>query len=817
MKGTIFMETTGQIIPIYIEDEMKHSYINYAMSVIVGRALPNVRDGLKPVHRRILYAMHEMGLSSNKPHKKSARIVGEVLGKYHPHGDVAVYDSMVRMTQEFLHRYPLVDGQGNFGSIDGDNPAAMRYTEVKLSQLAEELLEDIEKETCDFIPNFDESLKEPTILPTRVPNLLVNGSSGIAVGMATNMPPHNLGEVIDGVIAVIDNLDMGIDELIKIIPGPDFPTGGIIFGMDKIKEMYRTGRGIIPIRAKSIIDEGEGSKSTIIITEIPYMVNKAALIQKIGELVREKKIEGISELRDESDREGMRIVIEIKRDENPLAVLNQLYKHTDVQTTFGVIMLALVDNQPRILPLKELIYHFIEHRKEIITRRTKYDLKIAKERADIVEGLRHALNNLDLVIQLIRTAKTPAVAKDALIENLSLTMNQAQAILELQLQRLTSLERNKLDAEYLELIKQISLFESILTSPQKLFDIMKKELRAIKEKYTNPRRTQIIHSELKEFNIEDLITEEEMVITLSHMGYIKRLPMSTYRKQHRGGVGITAVETRDQDFIEHLYIASTHDYFLFFTTKGRCYWLKVYEIPEAGRYSKGKAIINLFYLEPDEKITTSIPIKDFNTQEYLIMCTQHGLVKKTLLGEYSRPRKGGIIALRLKPDDKLIKVERVKDGEDLLLATKRGKAIRFSADEIRSVGRSAQGVRGIRLKKKDLVVGMEVIREGETLLTIVSKGYGKRTKMDAYRRQARGGMGVIDIKATIRNGEVVAIYEVKDEDEVMMLTESGMIIRYAAKEISVIGRNTQGLRLMRITDSDRVVGVALTPRSKEDL
>ncbi|MEW6618575.1 MAG: DNA gyrase subunit A [bacterium] len=795
------------IIPIYIEDEMKNSYLDYAMSVIIGRALPDVRDGLKPVHRRVLYAMNELGMDSDKPYKKSARIVGEVLGKYHPHGDMAVYDSIVRMVQDFSHRYPLINGQGNFGSIDADAPAAMRYTEVRLHKFAEELLKDIDKQTVDFVPNFDETLKEPTVLPANLPNLLLNGSSGIAVGMATNIPPHNLGELVDGIIALIDNPAIDISELIQIISGPDFPTGGSIFGIDGIKESYNTGRGKIILRANATTESLKSGKEAIIITEIPYQVNKKSLIEKIAELVKTKKIEGISALRDESDRDGIRIFIELKRDENPQVILNQLYKHTQMQVTFGVIMLALVDNQPKVLNLKEIMELYLKHRQEVIIRRTKYDLKLAEERAHILEGLKIALANLDQVIKTIKKSKSPQEARIALIAQFELTEKQAQAILEMQLQRLTALEQDKLNAEYLALIKTIAELKSILDSKQKVMNLIKNDLLKIKKDYADPRRTQII-KEAVEFNMEDLIADENMVITISHTGYIKRLPLTTYKMQHRGGVGVTGMIPKEEDFVDQLYIASTHNYILFFTTKGRVYWLKVYDLPEGGRTSRGKAIVNLLKLSEDEKIATSIPIAEFNDQDYLIMATRKGLVKKTRLIEYSRPRSGGIIALSLIGDDELIKVERTNGNDDIILSTMSGKAIKFSESQVRHTGRTASGVRGIRLRKGDYVVGMEVARQGWTLLTITANGYGKRTEFDAYRRQSRGGMGVIDIKTEPRNGPVVSIYEVNDDTEVIMITASGMIIRCPARGISTIGRNTQGVRLIRLKEGDKVVDAA---------
>jgi DNA gyrase subunit A len=799
-----------KIIPVYIEDEMKNSYIDYAMSVIVGRALPDVRDGLKPVHRRIMYAMNELGLFHDKPYKKSARVVGEVLGKYHPHGDMAVYETMVRMAQDFSYRYPLIDGQGNFGSIDGDNAAAMRYTEVRLAMTAEEMLKDIDAETVDFVPNFDESLKEPSILPARLPNLLINGSTGIAVGMTTSIPPHNLGEVVDGIIEVIDNPDVDIDRLIELIPGPDFPTGGIIFGKEKIKEMYLTGKGQVLIRARTTIEKFKGGKENIVVTEIPYQVNKSAIIKKIAELVKAKKIQGIGELRDESDREGLRIVIEVKKDVHTSVVLNQLYKHTQLQTSFGVSMLALVDNQPQILNLKQILQHYISHRRIIITRRTKYELKKAEKRAHILEGLKIAMNNLDEVIATIKGSKNPAEAKEILISKFELTETQAQAILEMQLQRLTALERDKIEEEYLSLIKTIEQLRSILASEKKIDEIIKKEILEIKNKYDDGRQTQIIPEMPEEINIEDLITEEDMVITISHIGYIKRMPLSAYKSQKRGGTGVISNIGRigEEDFVEHIYVASTHEHILFFTTLGRVYWLKVYEIPEAGRITKGKVLINLLPLRDEEKIATSIQVREFTLDTYLLMVTKKGIIKKTSIMEYSNPRAGGIIAINLNKDDELIRVEVTKKGEDVIVCTKQGKAIRFNADDVRVVGRASIGVKAIKLRPNDEVVGMEVARKELTLLTVTSKGYGKRTRICEYRTQARGGSGVIDIKITKKNGEVVSIQEVSDTDEIIIITELGMMIRCKAKDIPIIGRNTQGVRLIKVRDEDRVKAVA---------
>jgi len=812
-----------RVIPRHIEDEMKDSYIDYAMSVIVGRALPDVRDGLKPVHRRILYAMNDLSLTYDKPYKKSARLVGEVLGKYHPHGDTAVYDTMVRMAQDFSYRYPFVDGQGNFGSIDGDNPAAMRYTETRLSKIAGEMLKDIDSQTVDFVSNFDESLEEPSILPARLPNLLLNGTTGIAVGMATNIPPHNLGEIVDATIKLINNPQATIEELLEIIQGPDFPTGGIIFGKESLKQIYLTGRGAILTRARTTIETTKQGRESIIVTEIPYQVNKAEMIKKIAELVKLKKLENISEIRDESDREGLRIVVEIKRDGDARVVLNQLYKHTRLQTSFGVIMLALVDNQPQILNVKQIMQYYIGHRRNIIVRRTKYELKKAEERAHILEGFKIALDNLDAVIATIRAAKSPAEAKKALVANFGLSEIQAQAILEMQLQRITALERNKIEEEYLNFIRLIEQLRSILASEKKVDEIIEKDLLEIKKLYDNGRRTQIITEMPQEINIEDLITEEEMVIAISHTRYIKRIPLSAYRAQHRGGTGVTGMGTRDEDFVEHVYVASTHEYILFFTTKGKVYWLKVHEIPEAGRIARGKALVNFFQLEPGEEITASVQVREFTPDSYLLMATKKGIIKKTQLMEYSRPRVGGIIAINLNEGDELIRVELTNGSSDVILSTKLGKAIRFHETDVRSVARGSIGVIGIRFadkgkegeedeegkeKKEDEVVGMVVAKEGLTLLTVTANGYGKRTNITEYRNQARGGSGVIDIKTTEKNGEVVAIREVSDDSEVIIMTESGKMIRCRAKDISVIGRNTQGVRLIKLKNKDRVTAIA---------
>jgi len=804
-----------KVIPVYIEEEMKDSYINYAMSVIVGRALPDVRDGLKPVHRRILYAMKDLSLEHNKPYKKCARITGEVLGKYHPHGDVAVYDTLVRMAQDFSLRYPLVDGQGNFGSIDGDAPAAMRYTEARLARITDWMLLDIEKNTVDFMPNFDGSLQEPTVLPACLPNLLVNGSSGIAVGMATNIPPHNLKEVAEGVIYVIDNPDCESKDLLKKIKGPDFPTGGIIRGTEGIKNAYTKGRGLIRIHAKAFIEEQKNGKEAIIIKEIPYMVNKANLIESIVDLIQNKKVEGISDLRDESDKDGMRIVIELKRGENAKIVLNQLYKHTQMQETFGVIMLALVDGRPRVLNLKEMLDEFVRHRKEIVVRRTRYDLEKAQDRAHILEGLKIALKYLDRVIKTIRESNDPQIAKEQLIKKFELSEKQAQAILEMQLQRLTHLERDKIDKEYLELIKKIELFKSILASEKKVLEIIKDEMKELSEKFGDERRTEIA-PEQEEFEIEDLIAEEDVVVTISHAGYIKRLPVSSYRKQRRGGKGVTGADMKEEDFIEHLFIASTHDYVLFFTDKGMVHWLKVHEIPEGGRLSKGKAIINLLTLATGGKVSAFVPVREFKEGHFLVMATKNGLVKKTALTAYSNPRKGGIIGMGLEKDDELIEVELTDGDKELLLATREGKAIRFKEVQVRDMGRAAKGVKGITLGKKDSLIAMEVVKPDQTVLTVTQEGFGKRTSFKEYRLQSRGGKGIINIKVTKKNGEVVGMKTVSDKDELMLMTNKGMIVRSPVKEIRTTGRSTQGVRLMKLDSGDKVASVAnIIPEEEE--
>jgi len=798
---------TGKVLPIDINDEMKNSYMDYAMSVIVGRALPDVRDGLKPVHRRILFAMNELGMTPDKPHKKSARIVGEVLGKFHPHGDTAVYDAMVRMAQSFACRYPLIDGHGNFGSIDGDSAAAMRYTEARMSKLATELLHDIEKETVDFMPNFDDTLKEPVVLPARVPNLLINGSSGIAVGMATNIPPHNIGEVIDGVFTLIDNPEATPKELMMSIQGPDFPTGGTIMGRDGINSAYTTGRGVIRVRAQAKIEKMASGKMRILVHELPYQVNKARLIEKIAELVRDKKLDGITDLRDESDRTGMQIVIELRRDVNPDIILNQLYKHTQLQETFGVIMLALVDGQPRVLNLRDILFYYLEHQKDVITKRTRFELNKAEARAHIVEGLRIALNNLDAVIKTIRESQTVDIARAALMERFGFTEKQAQAILEMRLQRLTGLEREKLEEEYKTLMEKIAYYKAVLASEKMVLDIIKEELQEMRRKYNDPRRT-VISDEDTKMDIEDLIAEEDMVLTITHHGYIKRISLDTYRSQKRGGRGVTGMGTKEEDFVEHLFITTTHHFILFFTNKGKVYKLKVHEIPEAGRQAKGTAIVNLLQLTGDDKITSVIPVKSFDLEGYLFTATKRGIVKKTPIHDYSSTRRDGLIALTLDEEDELIRVKLTSGNDELIIGTRKGKAIRFSEREVRSMGRPARGVRGITLVGDDTVVGLELVQSGAYLLVVTANGFGKRTAIDEYHTQGRGGKGVLTIRPTKRNGLLVGIKVVNEDEEVMMITAEGIIIRIITGDISKMKRTTQGVTLMRLDKKDSVVALA---------
>lgn len=800
-------ENFDKIIDIDIEDEMKTSYLDYAMSVIMSRALPDVRDGLKPVHRRIIYAMNELGMSPDKQYSKSARVVGDVLGKYHPHGDSSVYKAMVRLAQDFNTRYPLVDGHGNFGSIDGDSAAAMRYTEARMTKLSMELLRDIGKDTVDYRLNFDERLKEPVVLPSRFPNLMVNGSSGIAVGMATNIPPHNLNEVIDGVVMLLDNPDSTIDDLMTVIKGPDFPTGAHIMGKDAIDSAYKTGRGKIRVRAFAEIEEMDRGRQRILVTELPYQVNKSRLIQKIADYVRDKKIEGISDLRDESDREGMRIVIELKRDTNANVVLNNLYKYTQMQTTFGVIMLALVDGEPRVLNLKQMLTYYIGHQKEIITRRTQFDLNKAEARAHIVEGLRIALDNIDEIIRIIRASENDAVAKDKLMENFGLSDIQSQAILDMRLKRLTGLEREKLDIEYEELIKEINRFKEILASERLKYEIIKTEISEIKEKHGDLRRTRILPSP-DEINMEDMIEEEDVVITLTHYGYIKRTPEYTYKTQRRGGRGIIGLTTRDEDFVEDLYIVSTHDNILFFTNKGKVFSLKAYEIPEGSRQARGTAIINLLNLSKDERINAIIPIGKETTKENLVLITKSGTIKKTLLESYENIRKNGIIAIGLRDNDELIGVKKTDGSKEIILVTKKGMSIRFDENDVRVMGRTAMGVKGINLNENDEVVAMELIEEDKKLLVISESGFGKRTDLKEYKTQIRGGKGLITYNIRDKTGDIVTARVVDDQDEIMMISLHGTIIRIIAKDISIMGRSTQGVTLMKIKEEDRVVSVA---------
>ncbi|KXG73836.1 DNA gyrase subunit A [Thermotalea metallivorans] len=809
------LEDKSKILQVDIEEEMKKSYIDYAMSVIVGRALPDVRDGLKPVHRRILYAMNELGLTPDKPHRKSARIVGDVLGKYHPHGDSSVYDAMVRMAQDFSTRYLLVDGHGNFGSIDGDGAAAMRYTEARLSKLAIELLRDIGKETVDFVPNFDETLKEPAVLPSRFPNLLVNGSNGIAVGMATSIPPHNLSEVIDATIKMIDDEETTVEDLIKIVKGPDFPTGATIMGVEGIKEAYRTGQGRITVRANVEIEQAAKGKTQIIVSEIPYQVNKAKLIEKIAELVRDKKIEGIADLRDESDRSGMRIVIELKRDANPNVILNKLYKHTQMQDTFSVIMIALVNGEPKILNLYDMIHHYLEHQKDVVTRRTKYDLAKAEDRAHILEGLKIALDHIDAVIQLIRSSANVQEAKAGLMEQFHLSEKQAQAILDMRLQRLTGLEREKIDAEYEELIQLISQYKEILANERLLLNIIKEELAEIKEAYGDERKTAITAA-ADEIEIEDLIDDEEVAITLTHFGYVKRLPANTYKIQKRGGKGVTAHTTREEDFVEHLFIASTHNYILFFTNMGRAYRLKAYEIPEAKRQAKGTAIVNLLQLQPNEKITAVIPIREFENNKFLVLATKMGIIKKTELSQFDTSRKAGIMAMNLREDDELISVKLTDGQQEVIMVTRQGMSIRFNENDVRDMGRSAMGVKAMHLSEDDYVVAMDLVGEGKDLLVVSEHGFGKRTSLEEYRVQSRGGKGIITYNKTNKTGMLVGAKVVNDEDEIMLISTDGVIIRLEVKQISRMGRITQGVTLMKVGQDTNIVSIAKVAQGTEE-
>ncbi|WP_340103948.1 DNA gyrase subunit A [Rhodohalobacter sp. 8-1] len=811
-----------KIIPITIEDEMQSSYIDYSMSVIVSRALPDVRDGLKPVHRRILYGMSDLGMLHNRNYKKSARIVGEVLGKYHPHGDSAVYDSIVRMVQDFSLRYPLVDGQGNFGSVDGDSAAAMRYTEVRMKRMSEELLADINKETVDYQTNFDDTLSEPTVLPSMLPNLLLNGASGIAVGMATNMAPHNIKEVIDGVVATIENPDIDAKGLMEHVTAPDFPTGGIIYGYEGVKEAYETGRGKVVMRARANVEELRNSREQIVVTEIPYQVNKATLIEKIANLVNQEKITEISEIRDESDREGMRIVIILKRGSNAGVVLNQLYKYTQMQQTFGIINLALVKGRPKVMALKELIQHFIEHRIEVIIRRTMYDLDQAESRAHILEGLKIALDNLDEVIKTIRAANNPQEANEQLRKKFALTDLQAKAILDMRLQKLTGLERDKIDQEYGDIVDRISDYRSILSDRTRQTDIIKEELGQLKDRYGDERRTEIVYS-AEDFNIEDMIADEDVVVTISNKGFIKRMPVSGYRRQRRGGKGMKGTTTKDDEYVEHLFVATNHNYILFFTEKGNCYWLKVYEIPEGSRLARGRAIVNLIDIDKEDSIKTFVPVKTLEDEEYIkshsiIMATKNGQVKKSSLEDYSRPRRDGIIAINIKEDDSLLEAA-LTDGEsNIILANKNGRAIRFHESEAREMGRNTSGVRGMTLDDDDELVDMVVIKNTHeaTVLALSENGYGKRSLVDDYREQSRGGKGVITLKVTPKTGSLVALKEVSDNDDLMIITERGKVIRMQCKGLRTMGRNTQGVRIMRLDQEGKIAAVTRVVNEDDD-
>ena len=804
----------GRILPVNLEQEMRNSYIDYAMSVIVSRALPDVRDGLKPVHRRILYAMQEAGMTSGKPYKKSARIVGEVLGKYHPHGDSSVYDAIVRMAQDFSMRYMLADGHGNFGSVDGDPPAAMRYTEVRMAKIAELMLQDIDKDTVDFVPNYDESLKEPSVLPSKFPELLVNGTSGIAVGMATNIPPHNMSEVIDGVLMLIDNPDASVEELMTVIKGPDFPTGGLIMGTTGIRDAYTTGRGSVKMRAKAHIETMSNSKPRIVVTELPYQVNKARLIEKIAELARDKQIEGITDLRDESDRKGMSIVIELRKDINPDIMLNQLYKHTQLQDTFGVIMLALVDNQPRILTLKQVLHYYIQHQEDVITRRTRYELSKAEARAHILEGLTIALDHLDAVITTIRESQTADIARNALMDGFKLSEKQAQAILDLRLQRLTGLEREKIEEEYQEVLKKIEWLKSVLADESKIMTIIKEELTAVKEKYGDARRTTITY-DMSEMSEEDLIADEDVVLTISHNNYIKRMKLDTYNKQNRGGQGILGMSTKEGDFVENILITTTHHTILFFTSRGRVHYLKAYQIAEASRQARGTALINLLKLDKGEKITAVLQVREYNPAKFLFMATRKGIVKKVQLSEFNTTRKLGVIALKLDDDDELIGVKQTDGQKQIVIGTRNGYAIIFDEEEVRSMGRIARGVKGIKLRDGDEVVGMDTIMRDSEILTVTAGGYGKRTKVEEYTTHRRGAMGVINLRVTEKTGEVIGLKVVRDGQELMLISTNGIIIRTGLDKISVIGRASQGVIIMKTAEDDKVASMAILTQRAE--
>ncbi|MCL4479638.1 MAG: DNA gyrase subunit A [Deltaproteobacteria bacterium] len=808
-------EQLDNIIVADIEDEMKRSYLDFAMSVIIGRALPDVRDGLKPVHRRVLFSMLDLGNTHDKPYKKSARVVGDVIGKYHPHGDTAVYDTMVRMAQDFTMRYQLVEGQGNFGSIDGDPPAAMRYTEVRMNKLVSEMLVDIDKETVDFVPNYDNTLLEPSILPARFPNLLVNGSSGIAVGMATNIPPHNLTEVINALIELIKHPNISIDDIMKFIPGPDFPTGAYIYGVDQIRAAYETGRGVIKMRGRVITEKAKGDRQNLVITELPYMVNKAKLVERIAELVNNKEIDGISDVRDESDREGLRVVVELKKDAYPEIILNKLYKHTQLAESYGIILLAIDLGQPVIMNIKTILNKFIEFRKEIVTRRTIFELRKAEDRLHIIEGLKKAIENIDEVIATIKKSKSTQEAEVNLIKNFDFTQIQAKAILEMRLQRLTALETEKLVEEFKELTRQIKRLKEILGDERELMALITAELEDIRARYGDERRTEII-SETKELNVEDLIADEDMILTVSNKGYIKRNPVSLYKVQNRGGKGKTASGVREEDFIENIFVASAHSYILFFTDKGRVYWLKVHEVPQAGRIANGKPIIGLIKLDEGERLTTYVPVRDLTEPLFLVMSTKKGYIKKTPLSMYSKPRSTGIIGINLEPDDRLIDVRLTDNKQELILSTRKGIAIRFKEDGVRVVGRAAYGVKGIGLDDNDEIISMSVLEKDATVLTVTEHGYGKRTKIDQYRLQGRGGRGTINVKVTAKTGDAVSVLKVKEDDDIFIITNTGRLIRLHVKGISIIGRNTQGIKLIQLEPGEKVAKAALIVEKDEE-
>jgi len=800
---------------VNIEDEMKKSYMDYAMSVIIGRAIPDARDGLKPVHRRVLFSMYEMGNRYNKPYKKSARIVGDIIGKYHPHGDVAVYDTLVRMAQDFSLRYMLIDGQGNFGSVDGDPPAAMRYTEIRMARIAEEVLADLEKNTVDYVPNYDDSLQEPSLLATRIPLLLLNGSSGIAVGMATNIPPHNLTEIINGTIACIKNPQITVEKLMRHIPGPDFPTAGFINGREGILAAYKTGRGIIKMRARAIIEKNaRNDKETIVITEIPYQVNKATLIEKISELVRDKKVAGIADLRDESDREGIRVVIDLKRDENSAIILNQLYKFTQMESSFGIIMLAITEGRPQVLNLKEIIEKFIVFRREVVVRRTKFDLARAKERAHILEGLIIALKNIDAIVTLIKAAKNPQDAAVKLCEKFKFSEIQAKAILEMRLQRLTGLERAKIDEEYAEVKALMAKLEAILADEQKVLQVIIDELNEIKERYGDERRTEIVAS-TDDIDIEDMIVEEDMMVNITHSGYIKRNAVSLYKSQHRGGRGKVGMGTKEEDFVEKIFVASTHHYLLIFTSTGKVHWLKVYQIPQAGRAAKGKAIVNLVNLGPGERVSATLPVREFTDDKFVVMVTKKGTIKKTELAAYSNPRSGGIIAISIEKGDELVDVQLTTKKQDIFLATRRGLAIRFKEDDVRDMGRTAKGVRGIKLGKDDVVIGVDIPAKDTFMLTVSEKGFGKCTPIEEYRVQSRGGKGTINLKTVAKVGNVSGVLQVTGEEHIMLISDGGKVIRLKVKEVPVNHRVTQGVKLIDLESKEKLVGVARTTSEDE--